>query len=47
VLSGDVNIYPAEIEQVLITMPGVADCAVSVFPIQNSANRLLPGADSR
>ena len=27
VLSGGVNIYPAEIEHALISMPGVADCA--------------------
>lgn len=28
VISGGVNIYPAEIENALITMPGVRDCAV-------------------
>ena len=32
VLSGGVNIYPAEIEQVLIGMAGVADCAVFGVP---------------
>jgi long-chain acyl-CoA synthetase len=32
VISGGVNIYPAEIEAVLITMPQVADCAVFGIP---------------
>jgi len=32
VISGGVNIYPAEIEAVLITMPGVLDCAVFGVP---------------
>jgi long-chain acyl-CoA synthetase len=32
VISGGVNIYPAEIEAVLITMPEVADCAVFGIP---------------
>jgi long-chain acyl-CoA synthetase len=32
VISGGVNIYPAEIEAVLITMPDVADCAVFGIP---------------
>ena len=32
VISGGVNVYPAEIEAVLITMPGVADCAVFGIP---------------
>jgi long-chain acyl-CoA synthetase len=32
VISGGANIYPAEIEAVLITMPGIADCAVFGIP---------------
>jgi len=32
VISGGVNIYPAEIEAVLTTMPAVADCAVFGLP---------------
>jgi len=32
VISGGVNIYPAEIEHVLIAMPGVIDCAVVGIP---------------
>ena len=32
VLSGGVNIYPAEIEAQLMMMPGVADCAVFGVP---------------
>jgi long-chain acyl-CoA synthetase len=32
VISGGVNIYPAEIEAVLATMPGLRDCAVFGIP---------------
>jgi long-chain acyl-CoA synthetase len=32
VISGGVNIYPAEIEAMLMTMPGIADCAVFGIP---------------
>lgn len=32
VISGGVNIYPAEIEHVLINLPGISDCAVFGIP---------------
>ena len=41
VISGGANIYPAEIEAVLITMPGVADCAVIGVPDAEFGERLL------
>ena len=50
VISGGVNIYPAEIEAVLITMPGVHDCAVFGIPDEEfgealcAAVQLDPGA---
>jgi long-chain acyl-CoA synthetase len=40
VISGGVNIYPAEIEAVLITMPGVKDCAVFGIPDEEYGERL-------
>jgi long-chain acyl-CoA synthetase len=50
VISGGVNIYPVEIEGVLHTMPGVADCAVFGIPDDEFGESLaaavqpLPGA---
>jgi len=50
VISGGVNIYPAEIEAVLQMMPGVADCAVFGIPDAEFGEALaaavqpLPGA---
>jgi long-chain acyl-CoA synthetase len=40
VISGGVNIYPAEIENVLIGMHGVRDCAVFGIPDAEFGERL-------
>ncbi len=41
VISGGVNIYPAEIEAVLATLPGVHDCAVFGIPDPEFGETLL------
>ena len=41
VISGGVNIYPAEIEDVLAALPGVADCAVFGVPDEEFGEALL------
>jgi long-chain acyl-CoA synthetase len=41
VISGGVNIYPAEVEKVLVTMPEVRDCAVFGVPDQEFGERLV------
>lgn len=41
VISGGVNIYPAEIEAALAAMPGVADCAVFGAPDDEYGESLL------
>lgn len=50
VISGGVNIYPAEIEHHLTQYPGVADCAVFGVPDDEFGERLLalvqPAADA-
>jgi long-chain acyl-CoA synthetase len=38
--SGGVNIYPAEIEMVLLAMPGVRDCAVFGIPDDEFGEKL-------
>ena len=49
IISGGVNIYPAEIESVLIQMPGVRDCAVFGIPDEEFGEQIcahvepLPG----
>jgi long-chain acyl-CoA synthetase len=40
VISGGVNVYPAEIENALIAMPGVRDCAVFGIPDDEYGERL-------
>ena len=41
IISGGVNIYPAEIESVLIQMPGVRDCAVFGIPDEEFGEALM------
>lgn len=41
VISGGVNIYPAEIEKILVNMPEVADCAVLGVPDPEFGERLV------
>ncbi len=41
VISGGVNIYPAEIEAVLVTMDGVRDCAVFGIPNEEFGESLM------
>jgi len=40
IISGGVNIYPAEIEAVLLAMPGVKDCAVFGIPDDEHGERV-------
>jgi long-chain acyl-CoA synthetase len=47
VISGGVNIYPAEIEQVLIDMPGVQDCAVFGIPHEEFGEALAAAVQPR
>lgn len=53
VISGGVNIYPAEIEHELVRYPGVADCVVFGIPDDEYGERLLgmvqpmPGVEIR
>ena len=46
VISGGVNIYPAEIEKVLIGMPGVKDCAIFGSPDPDFGERLVAAIES-
>lgn len=46
VISGGVNIYPAEIEAVLATLPGLADCAVFGIPDDDFGESLLAAVQS-
>lgn len=41
VLSGGVNVYPAEIEHIMVGFPGVADCAVVGLPDKEYGQRLV------
>ncbi len=45
VISGGVNIYPAEIEAALVTMPGIADCAVFGVPDAEFGESLMAAVE--
>ena len=47
VISGGVNIYPAEIEAALIDMPGVHDCAVFGIPDEEYGEALCAYVEPR
>ncbi|WP_322516836.1 AMP-binding protein [Rhodopseudomonas palustris] len=46
VISGGVNIYPAEIESVLVNCPGVRDCAVFGVPDEEFGECLVAAVES-
>ena len=46
VISGGVNIYPAEVENTLVTMSGVRDCAVFGLPDKEFGERLVAVVDA-
>jgi long-chain acyl-CoA synthetase len=46
IISGGVNIYPAEIESVLIQMPGVRDCAVFGIPDEEFGEQICAHLES-
>ncbi|MDH5617632.1 MAG: AMP-binding protein [Gammaproteobacteria bacterium] len=46
VISGGVNIYPAEIESVLVTLDNVRDCVVFGIPDKNYGEKLVAVVDS-
>ena len=47
VISGGVNIYPAEIEQALLGLPGVEDCAVFGIPDEEFGEALAAAVQPR
>jgi long-chain acyl-CoA synthetase len=46
VISGGVNIYPAEVENALLTYPGIKDCAVFGVPDHEFGERLVAVIES-
>jgi long-chain acyl-CoA synthetase len=46
VISGGVNIYPAEIENILVNCPGVRDCAVFGVPDEEFGETLVAAIET-